>query len=216
MMMKKMAAVIGLLALCAQAFGQAETESAGDSPQLWVEALFDAQGQVAEIAPVDEASQPKALWAQLLPRLKQARIEPMTTSEGQPASFRTGMLITLGVVRDASGAGSVKIQGLKMLPVVLKEYAASYPLDAGRSGGWQGAFTAICTVGAEGRCTKVDVQATAGMPESVRRFARVSMEGWRFKPQEINGQPIEGKYAWSVRMETLDNVPKDFRDPRKL
>ena len=33
---------------------------------------------------------------------------------------------------------------------------------------------------------------------------------------EVNGKPVEGEYVVPLRFRTEDNMPVDFRDPRKL
>ena len=107
--------------------------------------------------------------------------------------------------------GSVKIVGLSMGPLPTNRYYASYPTDVVKIGGWEGEVQATCTVGPEGRCTTIDVKALPGIPESVRRFAKASLEGWTFEPQQVNGELIDGEYTLRLRLNTLDDGPEDFR-----
>ena len=85
------------------------------------------------------------------------------------------------------------------------------PYDVAQTAGWQGEVQALCTVGSKGRCTTIDVKALPGIPESVRRFARASLEGWTFEPQQVNGKPIDGEYTLRLQLNTLDDAPEDFR-----
>ena len=78
----------------------------------------------------------------------------------------------------------------------------------------RGAVRATCTVGTEGRCTTIDVKALPGIPESVRRFAKASLEGWIFEPQQVNGKPIDGEYTLRLHLNTLDDLPQDFRQDK--
>ena len=52
------------------------------------------------------------------------------------------------------------------------------------------------------------------MPESVRKYAKASLEHWEFEPQRLDGQPIEGEYEVRIRLETVDGKPQDFREDR--
>ena len=49
--------------------------------------------------------------------------------------------------------------------------------------------------GPEGLCHKIDVKMLPGMPESVRRFAKASFEGWVFEAQRVNNRPVEGQVS---------------------
>jgi len=183
---------------------------------VWFDALFDENGKLKELRPQDAAEQPAALWEQLQSRLQAARIQPMQL-DGKPVSFRTGMQVTLEVSKHAQGGG-VSIKGLHMSPLVLEREFPGYPKDVGRNAGWKGEVTASCTVGTTGHCLapSVKIDAPAGMPDSVRRWARVTIESWRFKPQELNGQPVEGYVRLPMRLETRNDMPREFREPRKL
>jgi hypothetical protein len=66
----------------------------------------------------------------------------------------------------------------------------------------------------DGRCRQIEVTALPGMPDSVRRFMRASLEGWVFEPQQLDGQPIEGEYTLRVQLNTLDDAPEDFRQDK--
>ena len=184
------------------------------SSEIWFDVLFDESGQVRQLTPVNEAEHPAGFWAQLTQRVQRAHIPPVQ-QDGQAATFRTGVVLSL-LVTKGEGGGAVSIKGLNLHPIPLKRYAASYPQDVGRLSGWDGEVMANCTVDRNGACVDVTVEAPAGMPDSVRRWAKSSAEGWRFKPQEINGQAIETRLAIPFRLHTSDDMPVNFREPRKL
>jgi len=143
-----------------------------------------------------------------------ARIPPVS-EQGQPATFRTGVRVSLEVRKDAA-AGAVAIKGLEMAPLPIERNFVGYPADAKNSPGWSGAVTVACTVTVEGLCRDIVVDALPGMPESVRKFGKASLEAWRFRPQEVNGKPVEGRALVSLQLETSDGQPKDFREPRRV
>lgn len=176
---------------------------------IWASVLFGPDGRAQRFRVVDAERHPDAFIAQVEDRLLRARIEPPLL-EGQPASFRTGVQLRY-LVTPRAGGGDVTLQGLSMAPLPTQIYFAAYPQDIGRVGGWKGAVTAVCSVGVEGRCTQIEVQALPGMPESVRRHARASLEGWTFEPQELAGKPVPGEYSLHLQFETDDNVPDDIR-----
>ncbi|WP_158218748.1 energy transducer TonB [Roseateles aquatilis] len=206
---------LALLALAgALQFGWVPVASAQqvhEPMSVWFDVLFDENGQAKEVTPIDEASQPAAFWAQMSARLKQAKIPPHQEN-GQNATFRSGVRLGLKVDKEK---GTVGITSMEVLPIQTRQYYASYPKDANRAG-WEGELKMICRVGTDGTCVQMSVEMPAGMPESLRRYGRASMEGWRFRPQEVNGKPVEGEYVVLMRMKTADNMPVDFREPRKL
>jgi hypothetical protein len=174
--------------------------------------LFAPDGTASEITVIDEARHPAAFVSNVKARLQRARIPPQQ-ADGAPASFRTGVLMDF-VVTPGEGGGKVAMSSLVMSPLPTKQYFAAYPKDISQTGGWQGSVQASCVVGVQGRCTSITVQALPGMPESVRRYARASLEGWLFQPQQLNGKPVEGEYRISMNFETLDNKPDDLRTPK--
>ena len=177
--------------------------------EIWFDALFDEAGQLKQIEPVNEAEHPAAFWAQMKQRLQSARVPPRQ-QDGQPATFRTGIMLLLNVTKGSEG-GSASIAGLQMRPIPIKRFAASLPKDIRAVGGWQGEVMASCTIDKIGACTNVKVHAPAGMPASLLRWAKVSAEGWQFKPTEINGQPIESEVAIPFDVRINDDMPVEFR-----
>ena len=53
-----------------------------------------------------------------------------------------------------------------------------------------------------------------GMPESVRRFARVSLEQWRFEAQQVNGKPIVTEVGVRFNLSAPVGAPEDFRQDK--
>ncbi len=203
----------GALAALALACGYAAPVQAADAAPYKVSVrasvLFAPDGTAAEVRVIDEATHPQAFVDNVKARLQKARIPPQQ-ADGQPATFRTGVLLDYLVTPEASG-GKVTLTSLKMAPLPTKQFFASYPTDIAQAGGWRGAVQASCVVGVEGRCTAITVRALPGMPDSVRRYARVSLEGWLFQPQELNGKPVEGEYEVLMEFETPDTKPDDPR-----
>jgi hypothetical protein len=174
---------------------------------VWARVLFGPDGKPIEYTVVDEASYPAKFVDNVKARVARATIPPPLAS-GRPATLRTGVALSFLIAPNVDG-GTVRMQGINMGPIPTKKYFASYPEDVGSVGGWEGAASATCVVGALGRCTSIQVRALPGMPESVRRYMRVSLESWEFEPQLLDGAPIEGEYTLSIKFETLDNRPRD-------
>jgi hypothetical protein len=163
---------------------------------------------------IDESKYPAKFAENVKARIVRAKIQP-PESEGKPVTLRTGVRLDF-VVTPTVGGGQVKLAGLSMGVIPLKRYYASYPTDVGQTGGWVGEVEGLCTVGVNGRCRQIEVRSLPGMPESVRRFARASLEGWSFSPQELDGKAIEGEYTLRMKLNTLDSAPEDFRQDKFL
>ena len=194
------------------ALGTAAAQEVNQALNVWFDVLFDENGQVKEITPVDEASQSPGFWKQMTARLQKAKIPPRQ-EEGRNATFRTGVVLYLAVDKEKSTVG---IRSMQLMPIPTKLYYAAYPDDAAALAGWEGEIRMVCRVGIDGTCVESTVEMPAGMPQSLKRYGRTSMAQWRFKPQEVNGKPVEGEYVAPLRFRTEDNMPVDFRDPRKL
>lgn len=207
------AALAALALLCGPAPGAA----APTHPYrvtVWAVVVFGTDGRLADMEIAEESTYPKEFVDRIRDRLSAARIQPPQVG-GQPATLKSGVRIEFEITPGNDG-GSARMLGLEMSPLPTKTYFASYPKDVAQTGGWTGEVQATCTVGTDGRCSAVQVRAVAGIPESVRRFARVSLEQWVFMPQEVNGVPVEGEYTLMMRLNTLDNAPEDFRVPKFL
>ena len=192
--------------------GAASAQEVQQPLNVSFDVLFDENGQAKEVTPIDEASQTPAFWQQMIARLQKAKI-PARQEDGKAATFRTGVELYLTVDKAKS---TVAISAMRIVPIPTKIAYASYPKDAASKAGWEGEIKMICRVGTDGTCVQTNVEMPAGMPESLRRYGRASMEQWRFKPQEVNGKPVEGEYVVLMRMKTSDDLPVDFREPRKL
>ena len=118
------------------------------------------------------------------------------------------------VITPGRGSGTVKLDALAMEPLPIKRYMASLPADVALTDGWDGRVDAFCLVGVDGSCKTITVSALPGMPESVRRFARVSMEQWRFEAQQVNGKAIETEVGVRFNLRAPVGAPEDFRQDK--
>ena len=203
--------------LVALAFAQqADAQETRDtySVSVWARVLFGPDGKPSDYAIVDEDKYPPKFAENVKARVALARVPPPQAG-GRPVTLRSGVELQFTITPTPQG-GNVRLTGLSLGPMPTKRYLASYPKDTAQTGGWEGEVTGICTIGIEGRCRSIEVEALPGMPESVRRFARASLERWEFEPQEVDGKPIEGEYKLRVRLNTLDNAPEDFREDKFL
>jgi hypothetical protein len=191
---------------------------------VWADALFGPDGSLQRLE-VPEADQyPAAFVQRLKQHLAKARIPPVTDEQGAPASFRTGLGMYLTVTPGAgagvgAASGTVRIDSVRVAARPVKRYFASAPANIPTAGGGAGGVAQVslqCTVQGDGRCTEVAiVNATAGS-ESLRRWGVASMEGWRFEPQRVNGQPVLSQWQQTLTLEVLDTMPKDFRNPLRI
>lgn len=190
----------------------AETSSEPYPVTVWARVTFGNDGACTGFRLVDEEKLPVKFAEGVKSRLAKARIRPPDDA-GAPATFQTGVRLEF-VVNPSEGGGSVSLTSLHIEPLPVKTYYASYPDDIAKTGGWEGSVTATCSVGVDGTCTAVHVKALPGMPESVRRFAKASLEKWLFEPQLLNGKPVEGEYTQRISLRTLDSAPENFRQPK--
>lgn len=181
---------------------------------VWARVLFGPDGKPAEYALVDEGKYPAKFAENVKVRVARASV-PAPQVEGRAVTLRTGVELRFLVTPGAEG-GSVRTQGITMGPLPVRKYFASYPQDVGRSAGWEGRASAVCTVGIDGRCAQIDVRALPGVPESVRRYMKASLEQWEFEPQQVGGKPIEGEYRLTLDFATLDSSPENFREDKFL
>lgn len=202
-------AVVGLVALQAVA-----ADAAAPYPvSVWTRVLFGVDGKPAEYTVVDEDKYPAQFVENVKSRVAQAKIQPPVV-DGKPVTMRSGVEMRFTVTPNAEGGGSVRVDGLSVGPIPLNRSLAHYPADIAASGGWEGQVLGICTVGVNGRCRTVDVVAQPGMPDSVRRYARASLDGWVFEPQRVDGKPVESEYRLLMYLNTLDSTPEDFRQDK--
>lgn len=163
-----LAAALGLSAAWAQ--GSAEP----DAVSVWARVLFGPDGKPTEYALVDEGKYPAKFAEDVKSRVARASV-PAPQVEGRAVTLRTGVELRFLVTPGAEG-GSVRTQGIAMGPLPVRRHCASYPNDIARSAGWEGRASAVCTVGIDGRCAHIDVTAPPGVPESVRRYMKASLE----------------------------------------
>lgn len=180
------------------------------SVEVWANVLFDDSGRPVEYSLVEEEKYPAKFAENVKARVAKTKVPPAEDG-GKPATLRSGVRLDFLVAPSDDGGAQVRMTGLSMGPIPIKRYYASYPRDIAQTGGWEGAVEGVCTVGIDGKCRVIDIKALPGMPESVRRFARVSLEGWSFVPQEVAGRPIEGEFVLRLKLNTLDTQPEDFR-----
>ncbi len=197
---------LGLVTPLAQA---QSGNSAGYAITVWASVLFGADGKATSWRFVNEAEVPPSLIASAQAVVQGASVQP-PVENGAPASFRTGVRLLFVLVPTADGA-LVQPGGMTTEPLPLKQFMAPFPADIRRTGGWRGSVTATCAVGVQGKCTAITVKALPGMPESVRRYARASLDQWAFEPQQVNGRPVPGESTLTINLETLDAQPEDFR-----
>lgn len=194
----------------------AAAQTAGEPYEVsvWMRVLFGTDGKPVEYALVDEEKYPAKFAENVKARVARASIPPPAV-DGRPSTLRSGVEMRFTVTPSGQG-GTVKVEGIAMGALPLRRYFAAYPQDIAQSGGWKGEATGICRIGIEGRCSSVEVTALPGMPESVRRHVKASLEKWQFEPQQIGGQPIEGEYRLTLRYDTPDSLPEDFREDKFL
>ena len=180
---------------------------------VWADAKFDATGRLAELKFVDQANYPAAFSDTLRARLQKAQIKPVL-DDGQPASFQTGLALGLRVTPAADGSATVAITGLRITPLIIKRYSARLPNEYAHAKGWSGQMKVTCTVDTNGRCDAVQVEALPGVPESARRWAKESIEGYEFQPQRVNDRPVVGETAVNFKLSKRDAFPEDFRIPK--
>jgi hypothetical protein len=183
--------------------------------EVWANVLFGVEGKPTEYALFEEAKYPEKFAQNVKARVAQAKIQPPVVAE-RPATLRTGVRLNFLVTPQVNGGAQVKLNGLTMAALPIKRYFASYPKDISKTGGWTGEVEGICKIGVDGRCAAIKVTTLPGMPESVRRYAKASLEGWVFVPQEIDGKPIEGEYILRLVLNTLDEVPENFKQDKFL
>jgi len=201
-------------ALCLVALQAVAAEATAPYPvSVWTRVLFGVDGKPAEYTVVDEDKYPAKFVENVKSRVAQAKIQPPMV-DGKPVTMRSGVEMRFTVTPNADGGGSVRVDGLSVGPIPLNKSLANYPADIAANGGWEGQVLGICTVGVNGRCKSVDVVAQPGMPDSVRRYAKASLDGWVFEPQQVDGKPVESEYRLLMYLNTLDSAPEDFRQDK--
>lgn len=202
-----------LLALAAAGPSWASGDSYGVTVAF--DASFDTTGKLVVLQPQDEDEHPAAFWNSLKTRLASMKLSPVKTGDGQPASLRTGLYVSMEITK-SNGEGQVRITNLVPKPLILVKDYYGLPRDVAATAGWSGEVEAECVVGTDGRCGDVKVNALPGIPQSVLRWAGATLALWRFQPPEINGKAIAVPVHQSFTLNIADDMPVDFRDKRKL
>lgn len=180
--------------------------------EVWARVAFAESGQLQALDLIDEASYPAAFAEQVRRQLQSASI-PAPLLEGRPARFQTGVRLRYGITEAQSG-GQARLLGLAIRPLPVERSAPPLPQEILRSRGWTGRVKGTCTVDPQGHCGQVDIEALPGMPESLRRWARVTMSQWRFEPQRLNDQAVPGEFDHTFNVGVRNTRPEDFRTPK--
>lgn len=185
---------------------------AADEPYevvVWADAEYSAAGELVELEFVGAKEYPEAFLANVRNRIV-AREYTAPVVDGQPATFETGVRVTLTVTPGAGG-GQVKIDEIADSARVLRMSAAKRPANV-NSMDWNGTVVARCTVTVKGRCNLAEVMERSGLDAAAAgTFAKGSLEGWRFKPQRVNGNPIESDVVVPITLEAEGSVRPQIR-----
>jgi hypothetical protein len=184
----------------------------GAAPQafsVWARVNFGVDGKPVDFVIADEARYPPKLVENVKARLGRASVDPPRV-EGQAATMRTGVEVRFEVAASDQGT-TVKAAGLTVSPFPLVKDAGPETL---KLGGWSGEVTVVCQVGVEGKCLSTEIVAPPETPEKLRRYAKASLDKWRFEPQQIGGKPTQGEYRHRIIvLDTTDyKAPDDFRN----
>ncbi len=179
--------------------------------ELWGKAAYDAAGKLSTLTFIDAEDYPATFLARVEARLRQMPVEQKLV-EGVPATFDTGIMVSLTITPKAGGADA-RIDDIAHSPGILRKAVVRYPSDLARIEGWKGTVVAQCTVDVAGRCGPVEVvREDPGMPESGRRFAKDSLARWRFEPQRVAGKPVTSvvRIPFHLQTRTSSLPPRYF------
>lgn len=182
--------------------------------EVWAEVLFDAEGKATRVEVPDAAGQPEAFIERLKRQLGGAKVPPPRDAAGAPATLLSGVQVNVQITPLPTGGANARIAGINVGPRTVKAYAASQPDGVAAGGVYEARVR--CTVTTAGRCRDTVVESSTRVDDTMRRWAMASLNGYEFAPQQINGQPIEGEVTRMLRLEMLDDQPKDFRDGRRI
>lgn len=118
------------------------------------------------------------------------------------------------LVTPSEAGALVKLQRVTMSPLPVKTPMAAFPKGAIRGDGATAEAVGVCVVGVDGRCRTVEIEAPAGVTEPIRRYLRLSLAGWEFEPQQIDGNAVEGEYRLDMRFHNRRLRPVDFRQDK--
>lgn len=155
---------------------------------VWATATFGPDGTVNALAFSTLTKHPEGFLEKLRPVLMKARIPP-PLDDGAPATFESGMRVTVRVNTGAAG-DTFSVASLSLQPLPTRVYT---PVHA-QSNSLDKPFTllvaASCTVGVEGRCGQISIEG------DVTRYYQDAVidafKRWEFVPQKLNGKPTAG------------------------
>ncbi len=178
----------------------APAQAAGEPYEVtvWADAQYDAAGALTTLEFPQAKDYAPALLENLRTRIAARPANPRL-SDGAPATFQTGVRVTLTVTPET---GSVSVDEMVDMPRVLRMTKARFAQDLSGSANWDGRVQATCTVTVKGRCSSIVFPAdNGGAPDEARRIAKDALAGWRFEPQKLGGKPVEGQATVSFEIE---------------
>lgn len=182
---------------------------------IWATVEIGAEGTVTASEIKKPSDYPAPFLAAVNKRIAALRIDPPMDA-GAPATLRSGLLLSYTVTPSATG-GSVSLDSINLSPLPVREHFAPYPRELSGPEDWKGKLTVSCLVGVDGMCGAIEVVSDNGvLPEPARRFARDSLQKWKFEPQRLNGKPVEARFSTVLDMTVEKTEIKDFRDPTRL
>ncbi|MGH8104698.1 MAG: hypothetical protein ACREO2_00100, partial [Arenimonas sp.] len=129
---------------------------------VWADVMYDTTGRPTQISFPDKDKYPAKFIQNLQIKLSQSRINPPLDND-LPATFETGVRIDLTITPSESG-GSVKIDGMYEQPRVTKKAMDKYPPELLQAN-WTGVVKVKCTVGLEGKCSKLELVDPGNIPD---------------------------------------------------
>ncbi len=201
--------LMGLQTVTSAARGETIDEVDHYRSDVWARVVFGVDGKAQSQQVVGEDQLPAAFVDIVKTHLAAARVEPRSI-DGKPATFTSGVRLQYEITRSREG-GSARLAQVQVAPLPLKRYYAAFPRELRGPNNWDGAFTATCLVGTEGVCSHISVKTLPGMPPSIHRYAKASLERWTFEPQRVDDVAVVGEYVLKLNMHTIATRPEDFR-----
>lgn len=188
----------------------AQDASAPYERVVWADVTYAADGQITELDFPQKDDYPAAFLDNLRTRIA-ARPPQPREHEGRPATFRTGVRVTVTVTQGAGG-GSVSVDAIEEAPRVTRMTRFVFREQDAILAEAGGVVRVRCVVSSKGRCQRVDFEV-ADVPASTREYALRSMAGWRFEPQRLNGRPVAGSIVVPLEVRALGIVRPVLRSP---
>lgn len=191
------------------AWGETIDEVVHYRSDVWARVVFGVDGKALSQQMMGEDQLPAAFVDIVKTHLAAARVEPRSI-DGKPATFTSGVRLQYEITRSSEG-GSARLAQVQVAPLPLKRFYAAFPRELRGPNNWDGAFTATCLVSTEGVCSATSVKTLPGMPPSIHRYAKASLERWTFEPQRVDDMAVTGEYVLKLNMHTIATRPEDFR-----